>query len=549
MAEKEDKPSSEDEQTCSKVKAYTTKKGYFYEAYGKLLGPFSIKDHDATDFKDKLAIELDVEPKDILRAELINSQRPITIDEILDILSSTIKQDNPTKAILFLTMLATYTEEAQQNIALQAESASGKSYIPLELASYFPDEDKIIIASASPTAFFHETGTLVDENGQPINFLDRPPRNASPEEKSEWNKRLKNSRILVNLERKILIFLDQPHYMLMEKLRSLLSHDQKELQYKITDKTQRFGLRTKNVIIRGYPTIIFCSTKLKLDEQEKTRVFLLSPEVAEEKLLESIYLLGEKFGNRDRFRELLKSDARRLWLRNRVHSIRTAGIRDVVIDDWKNVCKKFIKSHPNLAPRHQRDFPRLIALIKSHALLNWVHRESLPDKRIKANSEDIEAGFKLYNQIAKQNELGLSPQLYEIYQKVIEPLLDPEEGIDRRSILNLAERLALNPSEVSEVSEISVVLRDVGVATKTVNPAYSQTTRTTQTSPIDNFEPLLRDLISRLRRSFSRGEFYIEDVWINWFQNQGCSQERAEAYFNELRGKDFFYGDKGWALG
>ena len=67
------------------------------------------------------------------------------------------------------------------------------------------------------------------------------------------------------MEKKIVIFLDQPHFMLLERLRPLLSHDRKELQYKITDRSEKRGLRTKNV--KGYPTVIFCTGKLNPDEQ------------------------------------------------------------------------------------------------------------------------------------------------------------------------------------------------------------------------------------------------------------------------------------------
>ena len=86
----------------------------------------------------------------------------------------------------------------------------------------------------------------------------------------------------------------------------------------------------------------------------------------------------------------------------------------MIIENWKELCEQFLKSHDNLIPRYQRDFPRLIALIKSHALLNWAQRDAFPDKRIKANSNDVEVGFKLYNWIAKPNELGLSPQVYTL---------------------------------------------------------------------------------------------------------------------------------------
>jgi len=89
------------------------------------------------------------------------------------------------------------TLELGDILGLQAESTSGKSYILLEISDYFPKSDVLIYGGVSPTSFFHEKG---------INDKEK-------------------DATIVNLERKILIFLDLPHYLLMEKLRPILSHD------------------------------------------------------------------------------------------------------------------------------------------------------------------------------------------------------------------------------------------------------------------------------------------------------------------------------------
>lgn len=331
-------------------------------------------------------------------------KRPITIEELKHILSSTVKRDEPTKTILFLAMLDTFTEENQQNIALSSETTTGKSYIPLEIVSYFPPSLVQVIGGASPTAFFHEVG--------------------------KWDEERKS--VIVDLEQKILIFLDQPHWMLLQKLRPMLSHDRKEIQYKITGKT----LKTKNIILRGFPTVIFCTTRSNPDEQEKSRFMFLSPSVEEEKIVEAIYLVGEKEGDTDTFRKKLKENKDRNWLKQRVLLIYKQNIRDVVIEDWRKVCKLFLEEHENPIPRHMRDFPRLMGLIKSHALLNCFSRKKLPDGRILATKEDIKAGFELYNEVGKPNELGLSPECYRIYITVIEPLLSEEAGVDRQTVRN-----------------------------------------------------------------------------------------------------------------
>jgi len=73
-----------------------------------------------------------------------------------------------------------------------------------------------------------------------------------------------------------------------------------------------------------------------------------------------------------------------------------------------------------LKPRHQRDIRRLLALIKSFALLNlfWREREG---STVIANDQDIDEGFKLWDKIATSQELNLPPYIYNLYQEIILP--------------------------------------------------------------------------------------------------------------------------------
>jgi hypothetical protein len=233
--------------------------------------------------------------------------------------------------------------------------------------------------------------------------------------------------------------LDQPHFQLLEKLRPLLSHDQKELQYKITDKSQKHGLRTKNVIVRGYPSVIFCTTNSDPDEQEKTRMFQLSPEIDQAKLRETIELIALRKGDPQEYWKEVEQDPKRLWLKNRIKGIRQWGIQEVNIS--KDVATRFLDEHPNLIPRYQRDFPRILSLIKAHALLNcfnWerktleINGKQIPT--ILATESDIDAGFALYKEIERPNQLGLTPYLWDIYEDVIAPVLIRNAGITREDI-------------------------------------------------------------------------------------------------------------------
>jgi hypothetical protein len=342
------------------------------------------------------------EPKD--REHLIDHltalEKPLTIEDIKGILGSTVRKDDNNKVITFLCMLLTYTDQDQVNIGFLAESSSGKSYIPLELAWYFPKEDVIKIGYASPTSFFHEWGKMETDPADTRDIED--------------DKKHKITHI--DLERKILLFLDQPHDLLLQRLRSLLSHDDREITHKITDKGQKFGMRTKTIIIRGFSTVIFCSARFSMMDQEKTRLLLQSPEINQEKLREAIMLKIDKESDRQDFFNRMESDPRRNLLAARVHSIKTAHINHVKIkvEQRSQIAEHFLGSRLYLIPRHQRDISRLLGIIKGHALLNFQYREN-GEGCIYANDEDILVGFQLYSNIAEANELGLSPELFNIY--------------------------------------------------------------------------------------------------------------------------------------
>jgi hypothetical protein len=412
-----------------------------------------------------------------------------TVNTLIDILGSTVKYDDMNKAISFLTMLLTYTDEDQINIGYLAESSSGKSYIPLELSAYFPEEDIIKLGYASPTAFFHDYGTLMLKEDIPVNWEMKPSKEKVKEDLEfergryskehveteykrqmrKWRELLKGSYYLVDLHQKILIFLDQPHDQLLQRLRSLLSHDEKTIVLKITDKRDKGGLRTKTVMVKGFPTVIFCSAKFTLADQEKTRLLLLSPEISQEKLRESIMLKIEKESDRESFLKRLMEDPKRRMLKERVKQVKEANIENVIIpEEYRSlITQKFMEDHKYLMPRHQRDISRLLALIKAHTLLNFIHRKRV-DNAIIVEGEDVEAGFQLYYAISEANEMGLSPEIYNIYQK-IKPYI-PEEGITINDFQSIYFKEYHKPLGSKRSSEILNILTTCGLLLEDLDP-------------------------------------------------------------------------------
>ncbi len=228
---------------------------------------------------------------------------PMSSEQLIDTLGLTIKYDAENKLATFLCELSAYTESSQFNISYNAPSSTGKSYIPTEIARLFPQGDVMEIAYCSPTAFFHDVGQYDKD---------------------------KNS-YLVDLSHKILIFLDQPHNELLARLRPLLSHDKKEIAIKITDKTQKNGTKTKNILLRGYPSVIFCTAGLRKDEQEATRFLLLSPEVNQDKIQQGISATIRKEADSESFVSWLEENPERILLKERIRAIKLEEIKEINI--------------------------------------------------------------------------------------------------------------------------------------------------------------------------------------------------------------------------
>jgi len=371
----------------------------------------------------------------------------ITFEDVADILDLTIKEDRENKKIIFASMLLNYTDNCQQNILMKADSSTGKTYLIKEIVALFPPEDIVELFNCSPTAFIYEYGNDYDPETHTIE---------------------------IDLHQKILVFYDQKNLALLKELRPLLSHDKKKLITKRTDRSNRYGHSTKTIRLRGYPTFIVCNASHKiLDEQELTRAFIISPETSQEKLKASLRILTERLSNNLAFRSKINQTHERLALIERIAKIKKLKIADVIIpDDLKiNLYNGFLEDHGFLTPRNMRDYPRLIALIKAHALLNAEHREirlAGYDKLVVANETDIGEGIKTYSYIAASNELGLSPEIYDIWKKVVQPNLTPylTRTILRQKFFTTYHRNLSN----YKTKEVLETLQAVGLIIEDVNP-------------------------------------------------------------------------------
>lgn len=375
-------------------------------------------------------------------------------EDIIQLLWLTIKHDDINKLVVFLAMLSAYTEDAQINILLNAPSSSGKSYIPLEIAKLFPEESVMKLLYVSQSAFFHENGEY-------------------DKEKNEKH---------IRLDRKIIIFIDQPRTELLARFRPLLSHDEKVMICKITDKTWQWGNKTKNIVIHGYPVAIFCTASTGLDEQEATRFLLLSPETHSEKIHDTIHSKIQSESIESEYLESIENNPERLLFKERIEMIKDARIEYIRISNSDEVERRFLEDKKYLKPRHQRDVWRFMSFIKTFALLNLPHRKRV-GSTLYTEKEDLEEAWKIWESLAPGQEYNISPYAMQIYKDVFIPAYkefnqsrkiekDPFDNdelkwVPRRYILKKHSEIYGRPlSDATWRQEIEPTLENAGLITK-----------------------------------------------------------------------------------
>jgi hypothetical protein len=148
---------------------------------------------------------------------------------------------------------------------------------------------------------------------------------------------------------------------------------------------------------------------------------LLSPELSQEKLRESIIAKIEKSSNYEDYLNRLEDDKERNLLKLRIRAIKQEHITSVIISNPKTIVEKFFGRFKKLKPRHQRDISRIMNLTKIFALINLWFRDR-KDSQIIAIEQDIEEAFKIWDLISESQELNLPPYVLNLFKDVIIPL-------------------------------------------------------------------------------------------------------------------------------
>jgi hypothetical protein len=428
---------------------------------------------DVNGFKSVLFDLVELKQLDGFNAGDLLAVDPQLFPKFMKHLSKTVKRDDTTKKLAFLTGLSAYTPEPI-NLFLRGESSTGKTYNVVESLKYFPKEDIWLLGGLSKTALVHSYGVLVDKNGDLILPSHKPDKEASEEEKEAWRNRLRDSYYLVDLTGKILVFLDAPNLDTFMALRPILSHDAHEISYRFTDKTSKGQLQTQHVVIRGWPSTVFCSTAEKYVQDLATRSLTTTPETVQDKIREANAVTGRKSASPWSFENdfdfmLLEGYIR--FLKNQLENLK------IVIPYGK----EFALNFPCILPRSMRDFKHILSLIKVLAFFYFAQRPTLILKEktdtgeveqyyVIAVREDYEFVMEIWNEIRESTETSASKHVLTFFHEVAEEISKSKTEFLVQDLTDLWNSKFQDRKSSHTIRKWVDFLCDVGYLTKQPDP-------------------------------------------------------------------------------
>ncbi|HDQ05966.1 MAG TPA: hypothetical protein ENN36_04495 [Candidatus Bathyarchaeota archaeon] len=396
---------------------------------------------------------------------------PNLLETYMKHLDKTVKKDHATKRMVFLTALSAYSQNPQ-NLFLKGPSSTGKTYNVTQALTYFPQSFIWMLGGLSPTALVHDYGILIDnETGKEIDPIeDKPQKEDYKDNKGKfdkkafqaaqkrWRDRLRKAYYLVNLQGKILVFLEAPNPETYMRLRPVLSHDAPQISYKFTDKPGGGALRTMHVVLKGWPACIFCTTETKYIEDLATRGFTITPDLSQEKIKAAIQLIGERKAYPWKYDPKHDQTFKKLQEYMDVLTGRLCIINSVVIP----YSHELSKIYPSTIYRDMRDYNHFTALIELNCLLNIFQRPYIVINKNTywmANTHDYLTALELLKSFEETTRAGIPGHIVTFYHKIIVPFQKPVNYEDLVEKHNETMSEKLSKKRIYKYVEL---LRDIG---------------------------------------------------------------------------------------
>jgi hypothetical protein len=409
------------------------------------------------------------------------------------ILKEAREEDRLVKQILY-TMASAYTNNPL-NLAINAPSGEGKTYVLQKVGDTFPKEDVMFLAGMTDKALFHRTGELVvksEYNGEYEPVEDKIAKIDSDIQDKEceiqitkdknvkqglrsmimsWNKErkdlIKESKKLIDLSHKILVFLDSPRPELFNALMPLLSHDKYEVEYQFVDTHN--GIKTKSNILRGWPAVIFAQaidySHYQRYPEIQRRFIITNPKMTTQKYEQAVNLISDKYGLPDfAYQAKIINDSDKERVREIILAIKQnmLAISHRVEPGKNNVIIPFNETVSNLLPKEKAfdmtTANRLFGFISLLPIINIDKRPRILLRR-KGNPELQTIPFALFEDLQEATFLmeyadGVRPYIlewyYDIFLKAYESKKEPDSRVNSNDQIINEKRTALTTEQLAE---------------------------------------------------------------------------------------------------
>jgi hypothetical protein len=362
------------------------------------------------------------------------------------------------------------------NLLILAPTSEGKTHAVTKTLTYWPDFEVMYIGSMSPKVLIRMHGETVDENNEPIGHRERDLKWRIAEVKAELRasnrlrikkkqrglkdvdktgrpvieveestdqaaaQRLevleleleelyKRSKTVINLQGKLLVFLEPPHPETWNIIKPILSHDKYYMEHPYVDSRGSMGIHSIRVVTKGWPAVIVCSAKNESQyeywSEVQSRFIVSSPNMVSEKYREGNKLIGMREGMTDALQQkLIISDTQSLvakecvkYLITRIKSLCIRKVEEMKNLVWIPFTELLAESLPADKGTDNRLSTRLYTFIKIVAIA----RSHLRKKLISGNETMIIADIKedLHEALhLSQNRVGIPVFKLEMFGNV-----------------------------------------------------------------------------------------------------------------------------------
>ena len=415
-----------------------------------------------------------------------------TFPKVVKVSRKLIKNDDYSVKQIYLHALSAYTAEPS-NLQTIAPTSEGKTYPIVNILRHYPKEDVWFLGGLSPTAIQHDKGHLVDKDtgedkeealSDLYKRLDlaeeiedtKERRKAQREIKGLIRGLLKNCIKEVNLEGKIICFLDKPNPKTLDMLKPILSHDKYETYYKITDRKGRQGLAAQTIKIKGWPCVLVASTRVAAFkdtwEEIVSRFDTISPNMSKAKYRAAVELTAMRKGlpngvlteqlGLDEFEQVrtitkaIKDELIKIREQNSTPREFTPNIF------WVPFYEKLGEDLPADVGRHMRDSTRFFTILQMHAAANIFNRPRVVVDRkpsIIVTRRDYDAAKELYFSGEKAESLltGIPERVLQWFDKVFNPCWEKVKKDWKETVEEVQQELSDDTEKATDLGKDPVV--------------------------------------------------------------------------------------------